>query len=127
MEEIAKRFLELANNPEVAEAVNFILAFLIGTYFLMYFSLSLIDFLYESAHYFYHRRKNALVYNEVKEREMQDLMTDIRKNGITDEKIKTLGLYLYMAEDYKRDRQKRTLYKKIKDWIKERKNNEKEN
>ena len=86
----------------------------------MYFSVSLIDFLHESAFYFYHRRKNALVYGEIKEREMQDLMTDIRKNGITDEKLKTLGLYLYMSEDYKRNRQKRTLYKKIKDWIKER-------
>lgn len=120
MTEITQKFLELANNPEVAEAVNYVLAFLFGTYFLMYFSISLINFIYESGFYFYHRRKNALVYGEVKEREMQDLMTDIRKNGITDEKLKTLGLYLYMAEDYKRDRQKRTLYKKIKDWIKER-------
>ena len=101
MTEITQRFLELANNPEIAESVNFVFAIIIGTYFLIYFSTSFIDFLYESAFYFYHRRKNALVYGEIKEREMQDLMTDIRKNGITDEKLKTLGLYLYMAEDYK--------------------------
>lgn len=122
MTEIAQRFLELANNPKIAEAVNYVLAVIIGTYFLMYFSLSLIDFIYESAFYFYHRRKNALVYNEVKEREMQEYITYIRKTGYTKEKLEHLGLLLYMAEDCKREDQKRSIYKKLKDWIRERKN-----
>lgn len=115
IEEI-KSILETAD-AEVIGAVISAIGIHIARLAIIWLIIEAIDLLYTSTQYFRCRRHSALLYNEVKELEIQAYIDYIHKTGIDNEKLQTLGLYLYAAEIDKRENRKKSIYTRFKNWI----------